>query len=85
MDRKKMLNEIYNKISTNDYDPPISLSRLLSELWEWYTYYVTLEKIYDWDFWYIPRRLLTKSGSDAYLENQSDDTIKAIHDLLLDK
>lgn len=61
---------------------PISLPRVLSALWEWYTYYVTLEKIYDWNFLYIPRKLLTDSWSDATLRDQTIETQKKIAELL---
>lgn len=88
----------YNTMSQEDFSPLeedeeiydevlnifwwVSLSRVLSALGEWYTYYVALEKIYDWDSWYIPRKLLTDSWSDATLSDQSDETIKAIWEIV---
>ena len=74
----------------------ISLARVLSALW--YDYLYHLKSIYRiaekkdlrenelFRFNCVcERKLLTDSGEDAYLDDQSDETIKAIHDLLLDK
>ncbi len=91
-DRQQMLQEIYKEIWYDNlynfigYDP-ISLSRVLSALWDEYRYV-------NWIVWVInshsqedsfDRKLLTDSWNDAYLDDQSDETIEALHKLLVRK
>lgn len=73
---------------------PVSLSRVLSKLDDCYIYYkwyittsryssieensqdLVLEEV-------CPRKLLKEDWSDAYLQDQSDETIQALHPLLV--
>lgn len=64
----------------------VSLARVLSALGKWFQYYYwCIMETWTESWVCFKRKLLTDSWSDAYLEDQSDDTVKAIHDLLLDK
>lgn len=71
--------------------PPISLARVLSALNKDFRlkYNPFSEEIYidNWETWFlfIPRKLLTDSWSDAFLDDQSDDTIRAILTLISEK
>lgn len=67
---------------------PISLSRVLSALGHWYWYDFSNQMIMfmkdsfiDGIYWY----LLKEDKSDAMLDDQSDETIEALHKLLVRK
>ena len=69
---------------------PVSLSRVLSALGihygfyqsEWYSIIYHLEcQLIPWE--YISRKLLKEDWSDAHLQDQSDETIQALHGLLV--
>jgi len=77
---------------------PVSLSRVLSALgdkivddwWWWRALAFWDEAIYDtshswlnWDDKVCDRKLLKEDWSDAYLQDQSDETIQALHGLLV--
>jgi hypothetical protein len=76
-----------NMISKSSWDwyeiiwHPVSLARVLSELWDRYRY--QWWEILDWyDNCVCTRKLLTDSGEEAMLDDQSDETIRAILSLL---
>lgn len=97
MDRQQMIDEIKNNIGSyiqhwwaiewwwwKVYDP-ISLARVLSALGHWYWYDFSNQMIMfmkdsfiDGIYWY----LLKEDKSDAYLDDQSDETIKAIREII---
>jgi len=97
MDRQSMLHTIYEKIwyskksiPDNNYEP-ISLARVFSVIPEkhYCRYNISSQEIFinnwkDW-FWFIKRKLLTDSWADAYLDDQNDDTIRAILTLISEK
>ena len=66
----------------------ISLSRVLSALGNQY-WYVNWDIIYDYSDWYwnisyeTKRKLTNEDNSDAMIDDQSPETIKAIYDILL--
>jgi len=69
---------------------PVSLSRVLSALsfvsaktylTQYEENYKTKVETEEWDKFY--RKILKEDGSDAYLQDQSDETIQALHGLLV--
>lgn len=78
-----------------EYYANLSLSRVLSALWDKYIYKqqslvdmivydepIESEKYYLFD---IPRKLLNEDWSDAMLDDQSDETIETLYELLVRK
>lgn len=77
-----------NKWEYQEWYYPISLSRVLSALGHWYWYDFSNQMIMfmkdsfiDGIYWY----LLKEDKSDAMLDDQSDETIEALHKLLVRK
>lgn len=74
------------EVILEDFVTPVSLSRVLSALGDDYIY--SLCSIYSTDWWsrireYIcDRNLLLEDNSDAYLDDQSDETIEAIREII---
>ena len=64
---------------------PVSLSRVLSALGDEYSYDRWIEWYHSqYDAWRIcDRELLKEDWSDAHLQDQSDETIQALHGLLV--
>ncbi len=97
MTTQQMIEKIQDKIANYEIEwKHISLSRVLSFLWlhsycffEWYicdTSDVNCScQRCDYCCWIgkIPRKLLNEDWSDAYLQDQSDQTIQALHTLIV--
>lgn len=73
------------EVILEDFVTPVSLSRVLSALGHWYWYDFSNQMIMfmkdsfiDGIYWY----LLKEDKSDAYLDDQSDETIKAIREII---
>ena len=80
--------DFFSDWTSEDWYYPISLSRVLSDLSWWYGYEVCSWQIIEyieWDFEYNTicyRKLLNENDSDAMLDDQSPETIKAIWEIV---